>query len=190
MKRPHILALSVALGLGAAELGACVDLAPTYRQPALPTPAAFPTRGAYPAAAGQTQSIGPWRDFFADPRLKSVIAEALVNNRDLRVAVANIAAARGQYVVQRVGSVSQARRQRGRDFRPDARRHRRAGLHAHRRVQRAPLQRERGRQRLGARSVRQAAQPDARRPGHLLRHPGGPGRGADQPRWSRWPPTG
>jgi multidrug efflux system outer membrane protein len=42
-----------------------------------------------------------WRDFFADSRLKTVIGEALTNNRDLRIALANVAAARGQYVVQR-----------------------------------------------------------------------------------------
>lgn len=42
-----------------------------------------------------------WREFFSDTRLKTVIEQALVNNRDLRVAVANIAAARAQYHVQR-----------------------------------------------------------------------------------------
>ena len=42
-----------------------------------------------------------WREFFSDTRLKTVIDRALVNNRDLRVAVANIAAARAQYHVQR-----------------------------------------------------------------------------------------
>jgi multidrug efflux system outer membrane protein len=49
----------------------------------------------------QVEPVGDWRDFFADARLKAVIAEALANNRDLRIAVANVAAARGQYVVQR-----------------------------------------------------------------------------------------
>jgi multidrug efflux system outer membrane protein len=42
-----------------------------------------------------------WRDFFVDPRLQSLIAAALANNRDLRVAVLNIEKARAQYRVQR-----------------------------------------------------------------------------------------
>jgi multidrug efflux system outer membrane protein len=82
-------------------LGACIDLAPAYRRPAQPTPAAFPVGGAYPTASERVEPVSAWRDFFADPRLKTVIAEALANNRDLRVAVAIAAAARGQYVVQR-----------------------------------------------------------------------------------------
>jgi multidrug efflux system outer membrane protein len=42
-----------------------------------------------------------WRDFFADPKLRTVVDQALANNRDLRVAVANVAVARAQYHVQR-----------------------------------------------------------------------------------------
>ena len=42
-----------------------------------------------------------WRDFFADPRLQSLIDIALRNNRDLRVAALNVAAAQAQYRVQR-----------------------------------------------------------------------------------------
>ena len=70
-------------------------------QPAAPTPATFPTGPAYPAPAAQPKPAVGWRDFFSDPKLKAVIDKALANNRDLRVAVANIAAARAQYQVQR-----------------------------------------------------------------------------------------
>lgn len=42
-----------------------------------------------------------WRDFFADPRLEELIARALDNNRDLRVAVLNVERARAQYRIQR-----------------------------------------------------------------------------------------
>ncbi|HEX2816925.1 MAG TPA: efflux transporter outer membrane subunit, partial [Phenylobacterium sp.] len=51
--------------------------------------------------SGAVQPVVGWRDFFSDPKLKAVIDEALANNRDLRAAVANIAAARAQYQVQR-----------------------------------------------------------------------------------------
>jgi multidrug efflux system outer membrane protein len=91
----------LALACAALTLSACIDLAPHYQRPALPTPPAFPVGGAYPAATADVQPVTGWRDFFADPRLKTVIGEALANNRDLRVALANVAAARGQYVVQR-----------------------------------------------------------------------------------------
>jgi len=82
-------------------LAGCIDMAPRYQRPPLPTPAAFPAGPAYPPQGADVQSVVGWRDFFADSRLKSVIARALANNRDLRAAVANIAAARAQYQVQR-----------------------------------------------------------------------------------------
>lgn len=94
-------ALVPVLLLAAVTLGACLDLAPRYRRPSLPTPAAFPSGPAYAPPPATVQPVESWRAFFADPRLKTVIDQALTNNRDLRIAVANVAAARGQYVVQR-----------------------------------------------------------------------------------------
>jgi multidrug efflux system outer membrane protein len=87
--------------IAAVSLGACVDLAPAYRRPPTPAPAALPSGGAYPAATSSVQSVGAWRDFFGDARLKALIDLALDNNRDLRIAVANVAASRAQYVVER-----------------------------------------------------------------------------------------
>jgi len=85
----------------AAALSGCIDLAPKYQRPAMPTSTRFPTGPAYaPAPAADVPPVG-WQDFFSDPKLKRVIAEALANNRDLRIAVANIAAARAQYHIQR-----------------------------------------------------------------------------------------
>jgi multidrug efflux system outer membrane protein len=87
--------------LGAALLSGCIDLAPAYHRPAAPTPAQFPTGPAYPPPPAAARAVVGWQDFFSDPKLKVVIEQALANNRDLRVAVANIAAARAQYRVQR-----------------------------------------------------------------------------------------
>lgn len=84
-----------------ASLAGCIDPAPAYHRPAQPTPAAFPTGPAYAPQAGEPRPVVGWRDFFSDPKLVAVIGQALTNNRDLRVAVANIAAARAQYRVQR-----------------------------------------------------------------------------------------
>jgi len=44
-----------------------------------------------------------WREFFHDPKLQSLIAQALANNRDLRVAMLNIEKARAQYRIQQAG---------------------------------------------------------------------------------------
>jgi multidrug efflux system outer membrane protein len=96
MRRPELIA-----PLAAALLAGCIDLAPAYHRPAAPTPATFPTGPAYPATPTADQPVVGWRDFFSDPKLKTVIEQALANNRDLRVAAANIAAARAQYHVQR-----------------------------------------------------------------------------------------
>jgi multidrug efflux system outer membrane protein len=95
-----IVAVAAALA-GCLTLAGCIDLAPKYQRPANPTPARFPTGPAYaPPPAAEVAPVG-WQDFFADPKLERVIAEALADNRDLRIAVANIAAARAQYHVQR-----------------------------------------------------------------------------------------
>ena len=48
-----------------------------------------------------------YRDIFRDPRLQALIEQALVNNRDLMVAAANIAAAREQVRIQRANQFPQ-----------------------------------------------------------------------------------
>ena len=83
----------------AVALSGCATLAPPYRQPALPTPDAWPDGGGQPGQASASDL--PWRQVVADPRLQQVVELALAQNRDLRVAVANIERARGLYGVQR-----------------------------------------------------------------------------------------
>jgi multidrug efflux system outer membrane protein len=89
-------------------LAACT-LDPEYERPALPTAPAYPSAGpAYaadrthlPAAVPQTPAdLVGWRQVFTDPRLQALIALALENNRDLRIAILNIAAAQAQYRAQ------------------------------------------------------------------------------------------
>ncbi|MBK1688792.1 efflux transporter outer membrane subunit [Rubrivivax gelatinosus] len=77
-------------------LAGCANLAPTYERPPAPVPAAFPAAGADAASDAQR----PWRQQFDDPRLVQLVELALVNNRDLRVAVASVEQARAQYRVQ------------------------------------------------------------------------------------------
>jgi multidrug efflux system outer membrane protein len=89
----HVFALATA----AALLAGC-SFAPTYERPAAPVEASFAAHGAPAPAAGQTSAadIG-WRNFFGDPRLQRLVELSLQNNRDLRVAILNIEAARAQY---------------------------------------------------------------------------------------------
>ncbi len=81
-------------------LPAC-SMAPKYVQPALPVPASWPTGDAYLRQNEASLPAVTYRDIFRDPRLQALIDQALINNRDLRVAVANIEAARAQYRIQR-----------------------------------------------------------------------------------------
>ena len=76
-------------------LGACT-LEPHYQRPAAPVPA-LPGGTAGGTAAAD---IG-WREFFPDPQLQQLIALALTNNRDLRVAALNVQSAQAQYRIQR-----------------------------------------------------------------------------------------
>ncbi|QUN32519.1 efflux transporter outer membrane subunit (plasmid) [Cupriavidus sp. KK10] len=88
-------------------------MAPHYRRPDAPVSASFPNGGVYqtqsPEASGKRSANGQaapdigWRDFFVDRSLQQLIGIALRNNRDLRVAVLNIEAARAQYQITRAG---------------------------------------------------------------------------------------
>ncbi|GAB3770065.1 multidrug efflux RND transporter outer membrane channel subunit OprM [Ramlibacter monticola] len=77
-------------------LAGCSQM-PQYERPAAPVPGAFP----YPSAQEGTPAIDlRWEQYFTDARLRSLIASALRNNRDLRIAVLNIAQARAQYDIR------------------------------------------------------------------------------------------
>ena len=84
-----------------ALLSGCMNLAPSYRQPDAPVPAAWPAPEATPLGGSTVRAPlnTGWRDFFVDERLREVVALALANNRDLRVAALNIARAEAQYGV-------------------------------------------------------------------------------------------
>ncbi|WP_267379372.1 MULTISPECIES: efflux transporter outer membrane subunit [unclassified Sphingomonas] len=90
-----------AIPLLAAGLLAGCSLAPHYARPELPVPPSWPIGDAYLAQSEATLPTITYRDIFTDPRLQAIIGQALANNRDLRAAVANIAAARAQYRIQR-----------------------------------------------------------------------------------------
>ncbi len=97
------LTQKVLLAATAAMLTACT-MAPRYRQPKSPVPAAFENASATADAAVPAAEIG-WREFFPDPELQDLIGRALANNRDLRIATLNVEAARAQYRIRRADLV-------------------------------------------------------------------------------------
>lgn len=84
----------------ALSLVAC-SLAPPVDVPPPPVPVSWPVGDAYLAQAEAALPIVTYEQVFTDPRLRQLIEMALVENRSLRVAAANLAAARAQVRVVR-----------------------------------------------------------------------------------------
>jgi Cu(I)/Ag(I) efflux system outer membrane protein len=88
-------------------LAGCTSLAPGYQPPENVVPEQFSlSQGALVPTGGNWQQTG-WQTFFADPQAKRLIDVALRNNRDLRMAVLNVEAARAQYNVSDAGRYPQ-----------------------------------------------------------------------------------
>ena len=89
------------LGLGTL-LGGCTMI-PKYDRPPAPVSSSWPGGSTQSKATNAAASDMDWRDFFDDPRLRSLISLALENNRDLRVATLRVEEARARYRIQRAG---------------------------------------------------------------------------------------
>jgi outer membrane protein, multidrug efflux system len=97
------------LAIAAAVFVAGCSMIPAYERPAAPIAANYPAApGSAASALATTGAAGAlpassvaWQDFFADAQLRKLINLALINNRDLRVAVLNIEQARAQYQIRR-----------------------------------------------------------------------------------------
>ena len=86
--------LRLSLLAGALALSAC-STPSIFKRPAAPVAAQWPASAQLPQTAPAGDLL-PWRTFFTDATLQSLIAQALVHNRDLQVAALNIAQARAQ----------------------------------------------------------------------------------------------
>ena len=95
MLKPAVLVIALLLA-------GCASMAPDVEVPALPVPAAYPADALTDPAAtpGQHAAALDWRTHFADPRLQQLIAQALQNNRDLRLAALRVQEARAAYGIQ------------------------------------------------------------------------------------------
>ena len=94
----------IALAAMALAGSGCAMLEPPLPQAAPSVPSTWPES---PANAQQDIAGAPqaahdigWRNFFTDPKLVTILAGALENNRDLRIAALNIERTRAQYQIQ------------------------------------------------------------------------------------------
>ncbi len=108
--RPMLRQAMTAVTLAALLMLQACSLTPTYQRPELAVPkalagaeAASAASAAASASAASTPAVAelPWRNYFPDARLQSLVCEALANNRDLRVAILNIEQLRAVYQIQR-----------------------------------------------------------------------------------------
>lgn len=83
-------------------LMAACSLEPQYQRPRAPVPERFPQGEAY-AAPAHDYRRPEWHQLIVSAQLQAVVQKALVHNRDLRVAAADIASARAQYALARAG---------------------------------------------------------------------------------------
>ncbi|WP_029911726.1 efflux transporter outer membrane subunit [Pelobacter seleniigenes] len=81
------------------------SMIPQYQQPKLPVADSWPMGEAYPETEKGMAADIAWQDYFQSSTLKTLISQALENNRDLRVAVLNIEKAQAAYRIQRSDSL-------------------------------------------------------------------------------------
>jgi multidrug efflux system outer membrane protein len=85
----------------------CMTMEPKLGSADPAIPASWPVGSPNLAQAESSLPAVTYQQIFTDPRLQTLIAQALVNNRDLMVAASNIAAAREQYNIQRAQQLPQ-----------------------------------------------------------------------------------
>lgn len=80
-------------------------MAPRYSRPEAPVLSTWPKGPSYKelngAVPAKAVSDIPWQEYFVDGTVRKLIALALENNRDLRVAALNIEKSRAQYQIRR-----------------------------------------------------------------------------------------
>ncbi|NUR12886.1 MAG: efflux transporter outer membrane subunit [Bradyrhizobium sp.] len=91
----------------------CATMEPKLGQPDPAISATWPVGSPVVAQAEASLPAVTYKQIFTDVRLQTLIAQALVNNRDLMIAASNIAAAREQYRIQRAQQFPQVNAQAG-----------------------------------------------------------------------------
>jgi len=91
-----------ALALAAALVGGCT-VGPRYTPPAPPAPASPTFVAAAPSVVSADQPPADWWRLYDTPALDDLVQQALVHNKSLLAAAANLAAARGALSLARAG---------------------------------------------------------------------------------------
>jgi multidrug efflux system outer membrane protein len=99
MKRP--------ISLLAMLLASCTTMEPRYVRPEAAIPPSWPVGDAYLKQSEAALPAVTYAQMFRDSRLQALIAQALANNQDLKLAAANIAAAHAQYRIQHAALLPQ-----------------------------------------------------------------------------------
>src|SRR5579863_10269972 len=89
--------------LAIVALSAC-SFIPHYQRPQSPVPDRWPadtSAASGTSAAGLSADQIGWKDICTDPRLQRLVEIALENNRNLRIAVLNVAASEAQFRIER-----------------------------------------------------------------------------------------
>jgi outer membrane protein, multidrug efflux system len=100
MASPEGVGLRAAVLLALTLLSGCSH-GTGYVRPESPIPASWPVGDAYLKQSEASISPFGYADVFRDARLRQLIEQALANNRDLRIAAANVAVARETFRIQR-----------------------------------------------------------------------------------------
>ena len=94
------------LPLATVLLAGC-SMTPAYERPTAVVPSSWPVGDAYLRQSEASLPALTFEQVFTAPGLRTLVGQALVNNRDLRIAAANIRAARAQYRIQRADLLPQ-----------------------------------------------------------------------------------
>src|SRR5208282_1980767 len=101
----NVIRTSLIFSVVLVALSGCASMAPEYARPEAPVPAKWPSGPAYRENTAVQGSRGAdeieWQEFFTDKKLQQLIALALDNNRDLRMAALNIERSQALYRIQR-----------------------------------------------------------------------------------------
>lgn len=111
MSKVSGMARLLAVTAGALLAGGCVMI-PDYQRPqTVHVPDTWPDGPAYPQYAAQTSTpptrVPGWREFFTSARLQALIARALDNNPDVRLAALKVERLRAQYQLQQAKRLPQ-----------------------------------------------------------------------------------
>lgn len=90
-----------AVALLAVMATSCSTMEPKYVRPDPAIQSSWPVGDPYLAQSEAGLPVLTYQQVFRDPRLQTLISQALINNRDMMVAASNIAAAREQFRIQR-----------------------------------------------------------------------------------------